>query len=570
MITKQFGTKLSALALALLLIGCGGGGSDGYYNSGSTNNNGSTSGDGSSSGEEDGNQEETELPTLNNAFTQLISSKTALLVNGDTAALQIQLLDSARGGSWSEQIISLQIVDAQKYGVSYSPSTQSTDENGFVNFNLQLNPINLSNDSKNELLTQGLKVNILNAQGSVISTHQLSVIASEDQRPEYDLVISSNKNELSLTGDNALVNVRAVDTNGGSLSNKQITLSLLDYTHVRLESMSTLMTDEFGDAKFKITLLPTSGNAINDLKNNGINVLATITDDNGIKVSKPLNIKVVDGVTTTPVGQITLGNAGLLSKSSDSVYYTEKFSAQVVDADGKPIKTPQKVTMKIDIVSSQKGYFLTASQLNAMRDQDVLNFENARIKPVNDAIASLELLKAQKELEIAKLDKNAADYESDKKQLENEVLDTDYDIKVENSKLAALNAQIALVNRINIPQRVQWECGNNNNSSYLATSLVDQSNDSLGSHYEYTTDNTGKFDFNINYQRRYAKWQTVLFTVSAKRADGTVIESKMTYSLGALKEDVDAAISQPFDSSPFNQTASDQCTYVHPWAVFLN
>ena len=34
MITKQFGTKLSALALALLLIGCGGGGSDGYYNTG--------------------------------------------------------------------------------------------------------------------------------------------------------------------------------------------------------------------------------------------------------------------------------------------------------------------------------------------------------------------------------------------------------------------------------------------------------------------------------------------------------------------------------------------------------
>ncbi len=548
----------------------GGGGSDGYYNSDSTNNNGSTSGNGSSSGEEDGNQENIELPTLNNAFTQLTSSKTALLVNGDTATLQIQLLDSAKGGSWSEQIISLQIVDAQKYGASYSPSTQSTDENGFVNFNLQLNPINLSNDSKDELLTQGLKVNILNAQGLVISTHQLSVVASEDQRPEYDLVISSNKNELSLTGDNALVNVRAVDTNGGSLSNKQITFSLLDYTHVRLESTSTLMTDEFGDAKFKITLLPTSGSAINDLKNNGINVLAKITDDNGITVSKPLNIKVVDGITATPVGQITLGNAGLLSKSSDSVYYTEKFSAQVVDADGKPIKTPQKVTMKIDIVSSQKGYFLTASQLNAMRDQDILNFENARIKPINDAILSLELLKAQKELEIAKLDENAVDYESDKKQLENEVLDIDYDIKVENSKLAALNAQIALVNRINIPQRVQWECGNNNNSSYLATSLVDQSNDSLGSHYEYTTDNTGKFDFNINYQRRYARWQTVLFTASAKRADGTVIESKMTYSLGALKEDVDAATSQPFDLSPFNQTTNDQCTYVRPWTVFLN
>src|SRR5690606_41775956 len=32
MISKQLGIKLSALTLALMLAGCGGGGSDGYYN----------------------------------------------------------------------------------------------------------------------------------------------------------------------------------------------------------------------------------------------------------------------------------------------------------------------------------------------------------------------------------------------------------------------------------------------------------------------------------------------------------------------------------------------------------
>ena len=34
MINQRLSTKLSALALALLLAGCGGGGSDGYYNTG--------------------------------------------------------------------------------------------------------------------------------------------------------------------------------------------------------------------------------------------------------------------------------------------------------------------------------------------------------------------------------------------------------------------------------------------------------------------------------------------------------------------------------------------------------
>src|SRR5690606_3136268 len=43
MINKQLGIKLSALTFALILAGCGGGGSDGYYNDGSGSNNGNGS-----------------------------------------------------------------------------------------------------------------------------------------------------------------------------------------------------------------------------------------------------------------------------------------------------------------------------------------------------------------------------------------------------------------------------------------------------------------------------------------------------------------------------------------------
>src|SRR5690606_25260745 len=43
MISKQLGIKLSALTLALILAGCGGGGSDGYYNNGGAGSGGNPS-----------------------------------------------------------------------------------------------------------------------------------------------------------------------------------------------------------------------------------------------------------------------------------------------------------------------------------------------------------------------------------------------------------------------------------------------------------------------------------------------------------------------------------------------
>ncbi|UIP25691.1 hypothetical protein [Acinetobacter towneri] len=562
---KEISLKFSAVALAVLLAGCGGGGSDGYYGGGDSNSTGSTENQNPSTPV----SELPEVATSTNAFTQLNSSKPSLLLSGDKTVLQVQLLASATGGAWADEEISLQLVDAKELGVSFAPGKATTDENGFVTFNLTLDTSNVNESTKSQLLNTGIKLNILNSKGASLGSHLLKVVENEEQKAQYDLVVSANKNELSLTGDNAIVTVRAVDLNGGSLQGKTVTLSLKDYTHVRLESASSLITDSFGDAKFKISLLPTTGNAADLLKLNGIDVEATIKDEKGVTVTQPFELKVVDGFTPTPVGQITLGNAALLSKSSDQVYYTEKFSAQVVDADGKPIKTPQKVTMKVDIISSVTGYFLTQAEISALRSQDALIFEQNRILPIQNEVSMLELNKARLQADIDKLDPNSATYDSDKRALENQITEINYNILVKNTETSALKARLDLVNKITIPSRVQWECGINP-TTQLATSLVDQTNQSLGSQYEYTTDTTGKFDFNINYQRRYARWQTVLLTASAQRADGTKIESTMTYALGALKEDIDAATGQPFDVSPFNRTVADNCNYIKPWTSLLN
>ena len=71
---KQLGLKLSAVALAVLLASCGGGGSEGYYNSGSSNNSGST-GNGSDTGNGQGNTVISEKHKTNNYMYNISSIK---------------------------------------------------------------------------------------------------------------------------------------------------------------------------------------------------------------------------------------------------------------------------------------------------------------------------------------------------------------------------------------------------------------------------------------------------------------------------------------------------------------
>ncbi len=563
MINKQIGTKLSALALALLLAGCGGGGSDGYYNN---NNGGEQSGSITDNSDNDGEKDDlSEIVTNQNSFTQLIMSNNALLIGGDTSAIQVQLLKSSTGGALSNQKISLQIEEAQSNGLSFSPSEQVTDENGFATFNLNFITQNLSEEAKAKLLASGININVLNQQGNIISNHSVRVVKSETEKPTYDLVLTANKYELALTGDNALINVRALDKNGGPVKGAEITLSLQDYMYLKLESTSRQITDEFGNAQFKVTLPPLSG----DNLPTGVTVIASLTSSDGIADPKELPLKFVAGATANPIGQITLGNAGTLAKDKDEIYYTEKFSAQIVDENGKPIKAAQKVNVTIDVVSALTGYYLTGGQLKTLRDQDILNFDSTYVFPVQEQIKSLEIDKLRLNNSILDLDKNSTTYEEDKRQLERQIRSVEYDIFLKENELSTLNAKKDLASRYTLPARTQVVCNVASNSQ-LATSLVDQASVSPINQYEYTTDASGKFDFNVNFARRYAQWQTVVITASTIRGNDQKVESKLHYPLGLLESDFSSTTRQPFDSSPFNNGTNGSCSYNHPWLYLLN
>ena len=554
---NQLTMKLSAVALAVLLASCGGGG---YYNQDDT----PTNGDGNS-----GNGGDTTIPPVEETkdlYANFKASKTAMLLSGDTLVLSVQVLDSETGGAAENEPVTLQLVNAKGLGVSIDGSAdQTTDANGYVIYTLKLGA------SKNtSLLSEGISINLLNAEKKKISDTHVSVVESEAEKPLYDLAVQTNKNLLSVKGDTATITVKALDTNGGSLAGKSVTLSVLDYANnrVSIDGFSTLTTDNLGNAVFTVRLPLTTGQLATTLINSGINFEATIVDPKNNKVVKPIKLDVIAGDTLVPVGNITFGNAGVLSTNSEKTFYTEDISAQVVDIDGKPLPN-QKVTMSINIISGAIGRYIQSSELEKLRSTDLLNIDINKIRPLNTQINQLNLELQSLEDELKLIDDSDANAKEKKAELQEKINATNINLAKAQNQITELESDKSLIARYVIEPRTYLLCSAlaNPSTSSLATSLVDRDkvDDSAINEFSYTTTATGSFDFKVNYLRRYAGWQTVQIKASTT-VSGKTVESTMLYPLNPLKADLESTESQPFDSSPYS---SGSCSYQKPWVNLL-
>ena len=562
MLNKLTSLKLSTIALSILLASCGGGGSDGYFNQGDTVNNGN--------GNNSNNGGDTTTPPVEETkdlYANFKASKTAMLLSGDTIVLTVQVLDSETGGAAENEPVTLQLVNAKDLGVSIDGSAdQTTDANGYVIYTLKLGA-----STNTSLLTKGISINLLNAEKKKISDTYVSVVESEAEKPLYDLAIQTNKNLLSVKGDTATITVKALDTNGGSLAGKSVTLRILDYANnrVSIDGSSTLITDNLGNAVFIVRLPIATGQLATSLINSGINFEAIIVDPNNNKVVKPIKLDVIAGDTLVPVGNITFGNAGVLSTNSEKTFYTEDISAQVVDIDGKPLSN-QKVTMSINIISGAIGRYVQNSELEKIRSTDLLNIDVNKIKPLNTKVNQLNIDIQSLEGDLSLIDDSDLNAKENKAKLQAEINAKKIDLSKAQNDIVELESNKSLIARYEIEPRTYLLCSavTNPTTSSLATSLVnrDKVDDSAINEFSYTTTATGSFDFKVNYLRRYAGWQTVQIKASTT-VSGKTVESTMLYPLNPLKADLESTASQPFDSSPYGVGS---CSYQKPWANLLN
>ncbi len=460
--------QLTALSAAIALAGCGGGG--GFYGDSSSTNS-STSGTTTTSS----------AAVATNYHIVLNSSKSTLVVTGDTAVITEKLVD-VNGGGISGQTVTLSIPDTLTNGVTINgASTATTDASGNATFTINLPATASSSSEYATLLSKGVVVNgsFTDSTGKKVSqSTTLSVVsASSSTTPIYHLVMSSNKPSMVVTGDTAIITVKAVDVNGGAVSGQNITFVIPDTltNGVTLNGPSVVATGTDGNATFNVTLPNDSSPAslASALEASGVTFKASLTNGDGSVANQSTVINVVPTPVTTPVANITFGNSGLLQTSSDGSYYTESLSANIVDIDGKPIAN-QTVVMSINLLGFAKGHYNVASTGTPVRTTGT---------PYTDC----------------------------------------------TSKPFPSFAQIA--------------------TTFVAPSS--------GTNVTYTTDSTGKFDFQVRFLRRYGTWQTVDLIATAT-VNGTTVTSDLPYNLNVLKSDFDSTAGQPFDTSPYG-TGTD-CT----------
>ncbi len=452
--------QLTALSAAIALAGCGGGG--GFYGSSTSSTTGTA----------------TSAAVATNYHIVLNSSKSTLVITGDTAVITEKLVD-VNGGGISGQTVTLSIPDTLTNGVTISgASTATTDANGNATFTINLPAVASSSSEYATLLSKGVVINGSFTDGTgkkVSQSTTLGIVTSATTTtPIYHLVMSANKPSMVITGDTAIITVKAVDVNGGAVSGQNITFTIPSTltSGVTLSGPSVVTTGTDGTATFNVTL-PNDSSPVSlasALEASGITFNASLTNGDGSLANQSTVINVVPTAVATPVANITFGNSALLQTSTDGTYYTESLSANVVDIDGKPIAN-LPVTMSINLLSFEKGGYRYVTTPTRLYTSHTI----CSTKP--------------------------------------------------------------------FPSFAQ-----------IATTFVAPSS---GTSVTYTTDSTGKFDFQVRFLRRYGTWQTVDLIATAT-VNSTTVTSDIPYNLSVLLSDFNSPAGQPFDTSPYG-TGTD-CT----------
>lgn len=253
--------KLSALATALTLAGCGGGGGNDTVqppaDSGTGNTNNPTTGS-------DGTAQ---------AYKFFVTqSKSELRTGSDTLTLGIRVTD-ASGGIKANVPVSLQLLDnGTNFGLSFDKSSQLvTDANGYVEVNLLQSDIGLVSKLDH---TATVKVTVTN--GSVKSEETLTIPVTGTTIKD---VISSRA--ALAADDTATVTGTLVD--GGSKPIANTKVELLNES-VPLATPQIVTTDSAGRFSFTVSqsLL---GQANNDTYNLSVQVKGVDKNNNPIRSS---------------------------------------------------------------------------------------------------------------------------------------------------------------------------------------------------------------------------------------------------------------------------------------------
>lgn len=442
-------------------------------------------------------------------------SKSAMDVNGDRSIVTVTLLDRANQPVRNQEVIlaannagGLIIGNpgsSSPVNTSGEPLAVKTDSNGNAFFSVAIDETTVD---KQLLLASGIELTATNTDEIGGKATQIYRIATVDnsgtptvQPARYSLRIAA-KPTMSVRDDTADVTVTLLDTNGGGVSGKYITLGLTDFARngAVIVGASGLTTDANGQAVFKIKVDENARRnyTATEFVNDDLHLTARFNETGYADATQISMIDIVQAAVQAPVASIVIGvNPTEVASSSDGVYYTKNMSVSVVDFDGKPLAN-QVVTLDSTPLTYIKGRNLWALAPKAGSDpaekwvfgnQEYYNLSAPNIyldangRPMNNNGTPSDLT-------------------------------DDYMASTTTNSIHACVASPAgtAVGANNTPVKVV---------TFVSQSGAEQNT--------FTTDANGKFDFAMRYPKIYAQWLTVQVGASATVAS---LPNRTTYSLG--------------------------------------
>lgn len=317
--------KITALAATLALIGCGGGGSDGYYDSSPKPDTGSGTGNGT--GTNPG------TPTAPNAeLLSIGQSKSSLNAGGeDKLTLTIRTLDK-QGGVIPNAAVKLEILDAAASGASLStPSSVNSDENGTITTDLSL-----SNSNLGQRINRTIKLKI--TSGSAVQELEIPVNGTA-------LSITSDVNLLEV-GNTATITLTALDAVGKPLVGAKAGITDSNSNDIG----TTKLTDSAGKATFTVpyaTVLNRANQRLELLGKISVNtneqtVNNLITTDSVTLVANVANDTLQVTSNSNGAG---VGEAKAISIKVNAATQNELTNKTVTFATSNGTVTPEKATI---------------------------------------------------------------------------------------------------------------------------------------------------------------------------------------------------------------------------------